>query len=133
MIEVIKYVADDGEEFEYEDECREYEWGLTISHAKYSLLSGNFQILAIDNPRSYEDVEYIFLPDEQSANDLYEAWDGNIVDACRPDFLSPYAYASPDIGLWAYDWDNEKWYHIGNHIRAEEKRADACMKAINKR
>lgn len=31
MTEVIKYIADDGEEFKHEDECREYEWGLTIA------------------------------------------------------------------------------------------------------
>ena len=31
MTEIIKYVADDGEEFDDEYDCRVYEWGCAIS------------------------------------------------------------------------------------------------------
>lgn len=129
MTEIIKYVADDGEEFEDEYDCRVYEWGCAIQDAKFVLLNGDFQKLVIDEPRSYDLAEYIFIPSEKDARKLYDAWDSDLTEVYRPDFLA--YYDTPDLGLWAYDWDTEKWYHMGNHIREEEKRADKCMEVIN--
>ena len=53
MIEVHKYIADDGTEFDNEDDCLDYERGLNVS--KY-----NNQIIALESENLFTTQEIMF-------------------------------------------------------------------------
>lgn len=135
MTEVVKYVADDGTEFDDECDCREYEWQQSVEGAEYTLLNGNFTVLDNGNNHSYDDAEYIFIPNLRAVKQLYNAWDGDFVSTYRPEFLDrAWNYTGDfncETGLWAYDWDREDWFHLGSKIAELQKQANEVMARIN--
>lgn len=132
MQEVIRYIADDGTEFEYEDDCLTYEWGIKTKGASYTLLGRNYEVLNNAESVSYEDCWYIFLPSEKSAQQINDVWDYNVIGMEAPRFLwGKYYHDMPNLGLWAYEEDNNTWYHVGNRMKELETMANKCMDAIN--
>lgn len=128
MRKEIRWIAEDGTIFDDEDECREYEWKESTASATFTLLSDRFRILPVDETRSYEDCWYIYLPTEKSVRQIVQCWDTDIIGAYLPD---PFNSWSVDTGLWAYDTDNDGWYHLGNRLEDLQNIANACMDAIN--
>ena len=132
MIEIIKYVADDGTEFDDEYDCREYEWQQSFDRTiQFTLLDGRHRKLDPVETSSYEDAFFIFIPNETAYYQLRRAWDGDWVDACSPDFLWEN---EPKMGLWAYDEaisHDDGWYHVGDFIQSFQKMADAVMNVVN--
>lgn len=131
MQEVTRYIADDGTEFEYEDDCLTYEWGMKTKDTGYILLGRNYEVLNNAESVSYEDCWYIFLPSEKSAQQIYGAWDYQVIGMEAPRFLWGCHYSSPNLGLWAYDETTENWYHVGDRMKELETMANKCMDAIN--
>ena len=132
MQEVTRYIADDGTEFEYEDDCMAYEWGMKTEGTDYTLLGRNYEVLSNVESVSYEDCYYIFLPSEKSAQQIIDAWDYEVIGMEAPRFLwGRYYNDMPDLGLWAYDETTEGWYHVGNRMKELETMANKCMDAIN--
>ena len=131
MEEIIIYRADDGTDFEDEYECRCYEWKCSVNgeqSPQVVLMDVNHKRLPLDCPESYNDVYYIFIGDEKSANFLYDIWDCDMVDVYRPDFLRGYKVKT---GLYAYDEEIERWYHLGDKLEEVQREADRCMRTVN--
>lgn len=131
MIERIIYEADDGTEFDYEEDCLQYEWGLKLgNNPQFSLLSHKKKKLDPKSYSSYEDAWFIFIPNATAFRQLQDAWDGNYIDTCRPSFLWD---DTPRLGLWAYDESicRDGWYHVGEYIQKIQSEADEVMAIVN--
>lgn len=131
MQEIIIYRADDGTDFEDEWDCKHYEWQQSCREADYTLLGNHFQILPSDETGSYEDVFFIFIPTQQSAFALSMNWDTDMVSADCPSFLPWRADQTIELGLWTWDEDLEKWYHLGKKVDELTQLATRAMDAIN--
>jgi hypothetical protein len=131
MEEIIIYRADDGTNFDDEYDCRFYEWQCSVrdeESPQVVLMDVNYKRLPLDHTDSYTDVYYIFIGDEKSARFLYDIWDCDMVGTYRPDFLCGYKVKT---GLYAYDVENEKWYHLGDKLEEIQREADRCMRTVN--
>ena len=131
MTEIVIYRADDGTDFEDEWDCKHYEWQQNCEHAEYTLLSHSFHILPAEDTSSYEDACFIFVPTQESAIALSNNWDIDMIGADCPAFL-PWRYGQIiELGLWAWDEDLEKWYHLGKKVDELTQLATKAMDAIN--
>ena len=131
MEEIIIYRADDGTDFDDEYDCRFYEWQCSVKDEQSPqvvLMDVNYKRLPLDHTDSYNDVYYIFIGDERSAHFLADIWDCDMVDTYRPDFLCRYTVKT---GLYAWDEENEKWYHLGDKLEEIQREADRCMRTVN--
>lgn len=132
MTEMTIYVADDGTQFDYEEDCLEYEWSLKLGdNIEFALV--NHKKTRKLNPKdfkSYEDAWFIFVPNETAFKQLQDAWDGNYIDTCYPPFLWEDNHK---YGLWAYDESicREGWYHVGEYLQSIQDEADKVMGLIN--
>ena len=131
MTEITIYRADDGTDFEDEWDCQQYEWRQSCENAEYTLLDNRFRILPTDETSSYEDAFFIFIPTQQSAFELFANWDTDMIRVDCPSFLPCRADHEVEIGLWAWDEDDEKWYHLGKKIDELTQVANRAMNAIN--
>lgn len=131
MTEIVIYRADDGTEFEDEWDCRHYEWQQSCGNEDYTLLGCHFQILPNEETNSYEDACFIFVPTQRSAFALCANWDTDMIGADCPSFLPWRGDQTIELGLWAWDEDLERWYHLGKKVEELNKMATAAMDAIN--
>ena len=131
MTEIIIYRADDGTDFEDEWDCQKYEWEQSCKDVDYALLGNHFQILPTDETGSYEDAFFIFVPTQQSAFALSANWDTDMISAECPSFLPWRGDQNIELGLWVWDEDFEKWYHLGKKIDELTQLANRAMDAIN--
>lgn len=128
MREVHLYIADDGSEFEDEQECMAYEAGQTAKtlKGKVVLLAENFQPIPLDNLSEWENVCYIFVKDLPALHALRNAWDWDLTGLYPPDFLS-----GDTAGLFVYDGDDDEWYHMGARLQELQNLADKAMGVVN--
>lgn len=131
MQEIIIYRADDGTEFEDEWDCKHYEWQQNCANEEYTLLGCHFQILPLEETGSYEDACFIFVPTQRSAFALSANWDTDMIGADCPSFLPWRGDQTIELGLWAWDEDLEKWYHLGKKVDELTQLANRAMDAIN--
>lgn len=131
MQEITIYRADDGTDFEDEWDCKHYEWQQSCAEAEYTLLDYRFRILPANETNSYEDVFFIFIPTDASAFALSSNWDIDMINADCPAFLPWRGDQTIELGLWAWDEDDEKWYHLGKKIDELTQIANKAMDAIN--
>ena len=129
MTEVTKYIADDGTEFDDEYDCLEYEFEQNVKDGEWTLLDNRFRILDNAERRSYEDCWYIYLPTSKVAEALMNAWDEDMIGNYTPRFLREHDF---DSGLWAWDENEDDWYHMGYRINKYQALADRVMAEINK-
>ena len=132
MREVTYYEADDGTQFEDEYECLEYEWQLDVESKghMYALLNHKCVLLDNNKTNSYDDCFFIFLKNNNSAKALCSIWNEDMIGSYCPDFIRDYTNVTP--GLWAYDEDDDNWYHVGERIANLQNMADECMEAVNR-
>ena len=131
MTEIIIYRADDGTDFEDEWDCKHYEWQQSCESAEYTLLSHHFQIMSPEDTDSYEDACFIFVPTQASAFALSNNWDTDMIGRDCPSFLPWRGDQTIELGLWAWDEDLEKWYHLGKKVDELTQLATRAMDAIN--
>lgn len=131
MTEIVIYRADDGTDFEDEWDCKHYEWQQSCESAEYTLLDCHFQILSTEDANSYEDACFIFVPTQDSALALSDNWDTDMIGADCPAFLPWRRDQTIELGLWAWDEDLEKWYHLGKRVDELNQLATRAMDAIN--
>lgn len=131
MQEIIIYRADDGTDFEDEWDCKHYEWQQSCESAEYTLLGHCFQILPTEDTNSYEDACFIFVPTQASAFALSNNWDTDMIGADCPSFLPWRGDQTIELGLWAWDEDDENWFHLGTKIDELTQLATRAMDAIN--
>ena len=131
MTEIIIYRADDGTDFEDEWDCKHYEWQQSCEKEEYTLLSHHFEILPLDDTDSYENAFFIFVPTQRSAFALSTNWDTDMISADCPSFLPWRGDQTIELGLWAWDEDLEKWFHLGKKVDELNQLATRAMDAIN--
>lgn len=128
MREVHLYVADDGTEFEDEEECLRYETGCKAQELKgqVTLLDENFRLLSLSDLSQWENAWFIYAKDIQALRDLSDVWDWDLTGMRAPCFLF-----ADTPGLFAYDETIDEWYHVGTRLQEIQSIADQAMKAIN--
>ena len=127
MTELHLYIADDGTEFEDEEECLRHEVGCRVQLLKgVVLLDKNFRPIPLSDLNQWENAWFIYAKDIQALRDLSDVWDWDLVGISPPRFLFA---AKP--GLFAYDETIDEWYHMGTSIQEIQSIADKAMKVIN--
>ena len=128
MTELHLYIAEDGTEFEDEQECLRYETGCQAKElkGKVVLLDAQFNPIPLDNLGDWDKTFFIFVKDVPALHKLRAVWDWDLTGMCIPDCLMG------DIaGLFAYDEDYDTWYHLGTHLQKIQSIADKAMKIVN--
>lgn len=128
MREVHLYIADDGTEFEDEQECMVYE---TVQSAKtlkgkVVLLDKQFKPISLDNLAEWENAWFIYVKDIQALRDLSDVWDWDLTGIRPPRFLF-----ADTPGLFSYDEIIGEWYHMGTRLQEIQSVVDQAMKTIN--
>ena len=128
MKELHLYVADDGTEFEDEEECLRHEAGCQAKELKgrVVLLDENFRPIPLSDLSQWENAWFIYAKDIQALKDLSDVWDWDLTGMSPPHFLF-----EDKAGLFSFDEDQDKWYHMGTRIQAIQYLADRAMKIIN--
>lgn len=128
MTEIHMYVADDGTEFEDEEECLRHEAGCRAQGLKgrVALLDGGFCPLPLSDLSQWADAWFIYAKDIQALRDLSDIWDWDLTGMSPPNFLF-----ADTTGLFAYDGIIDGWYHMGTRLQKIQSAADQAMKTIN--
>ena len=114
MIEKIIYIADDGAEFEDEDECLDYERAMKFDSIEKDITfwDEHFRKLSIDNPELADDAFYVKVDTEKAYdwfnNYLYEEGFTTLADCITP---------RPKLtGLYFYDSKNDVWKQLEGEL-----------------
>lgn len=120
MTELHLYVADDGTKFEDEEECLQYEAENRAKELKgrVVLLDNLFRPIPLPDLSQWENACFIYAKDVQALRDL---------TGINP----PHFLFEDKAGLFSYDENSDKWYHMGTRIQAIQYLADRAMKIIN--
>lgn len=128
MRELHLYVANDGTEFEDEQECLAYETAQIAKtlKGKVALLDVDFKVIPLDILEEWDKAYFIFVKDVSAFHELRDVWDWGLTGLYPPDFLNG------DIaGLFVYDDDADAWYHMGTRLKSLQAIADRAMSIIN--
>ena len=93
------YISNDGEEFETEEECLEYERNRDASDAVLMFAANRFPIVDSDSVAAFEDASYLYILDAERAKAFFKA------------IKDDYSYAIPKLdevtnfSLYAYEED----------------------------
>ena len=128
MRELHLYIAEDGTNFEDEEECLAYEAAQSAKtlKGKVVLLGEHFEVIPLDNLADWKRIFFIFAKDVSALHELYDVWDWDFTGMPAPDFLE-----GDTAGLFAYDEDYDSWYHMGTRLQKLQAIADKAMKIIN--
>ena len=128
MRELHLYIAEDGTEFEDEQECLAYETGQSAKtlKGKVVLLDADFKVIPLDILEKWDRAYFIFAKDVPALHELRDVWDWDLTGLCPPGFLF-----EDTAGLFAYDDDADGWYHMGTRLQGLQAIADKAMKIIN--
>ena len=128
MTELHLYVADDGTEFEDEEDCLRHETGCRAQELKgqVALLDGNFRLLPLSDLSQWENAWFIYVKDIQALRNLSDLWDWDLTGMRAPRFLF-----ADTPGLFAYDEIINEWYHIDTRLQEIQSIIDQAMKTIN--
>ena len=127
MTEIHMYVADDGTEFEDEEECLRHEAGCRAQGFKgIVLLDENFRPIPLSDLSQWENAWFIYAKDIQALRDLSDVWDWDLTGVAPPRFLF-----ADTPGLFAYDGTIDEWYHMGTRLQEIQSAANQAMKTIN--
>lgn len=129
MTELHLYIAEDGTEFEDEEECLRHEAGCRAYELKgrVVLLDEKFCPLFLTDLSQWENAYFIYAKDIQALRDLSNVWDWDLVGISPPRFLF-----ADTPGLFAYDGIIDEWYHMGTRLQEIQSVADQAMEIINK-
>lgn len=89
MTELHLYIAEDGTEFEDEQECLAYEAAQSAKtlKGKVVLLDADFKVIPLDNLADWERTFFIFTKDVSALHELRAVWDWDLTGMCPPSFL----------------------------------------------
>ena len=128
MTELHLYIAEDGTEFEDEQECFAYETEQSAKKlkGKVVLLDAQFRLIPLESLADWDKTFFIFVKDVSALHELRAVWDWDLTGMCIPDCLM-----GDTTGLFAYDEDYDTWYHLGTHLQKVQSIADKAMKIVN--
>lgn len=105
MYEVTKYIADDGMEFEDEEECLEYEQRMALSCIKGQFLMLNDEFKEVENPIcNFDEVTYIYVKTDYAAEKLHEV--------LTKEWNVPWDYDPKTAGVWFKCDERDRWIHL---------------------
>jgi len=110
MIEKIIYVADDGTEFEDEDECFDYERAIKFGDVEKDITFWDryFRKLNIENPDLADDAVYVKVDTEKAYD-----WFNNYLREEEYITLADCVTPRPKLtGLYFYDTNNDVWKQL---------------------
>ena len=125
---VCTYIADDGEEFETESECREYEASLARANGGVAAFDKDLNYIPVPTPKDWEvKVWFMKILDGEQADALMR-WVDDYCGICMdglPDHMTTGE-------VWAW---NERhggaWYKPLEQYAELKRIADAIEKAVN--
>ena len=128
MTELHLYIAEDGTEFEDEQECFAYETEQSAKKlkGKVVLLDAQFRLIPLESLADWDKTFFIFVKDVSALHELRAVWDWDLTGLYPPEFLN-----GDTAGLFAYDDDADAWYHMGTRLQGLQAIADKAMKIIN--
>ena len=128
MRELHLYVANDGTEFEDEQECLAYETAKTAKtlKGKVALLGADFKVIPLNILEEWDRAYFIFVKDVSALHELRDVWDWDLTGLYPPDFLN-----GDTAGLFAYDGDDDEWYHMGARLQVLQNIVDKVMRVVN--
>lgn len=127
MTEKTIYIAFDGKQFDYEDDCREYELNTKLKDIGDDLLlydKNGKKIEKIDNQLLAESIDYIVVKSEKAYEYFVEQMD--YFGLNYPDF-----YNSP-ICSYYYDYDENEWINIEDRVQCLQLEIDKLSKYLIK-
>lgn len=101
------YIAEDGKEFETEEECREYESSLDFSSVAFFM--DNKKRILEPNLDAMDSVWYMVIKNSQEAPDLIEYIDEQVGLDIRHLVTAATLYDGQVIG---YDYDANRWVDL---------------------
>ena len=123
---VTTYVADDGTEFDNEEECREYENRQKMNFESVVLFDDTFYRLTEPTSGTFEAVWYMKILDGKKATDLI----GRVDDQCGV-CMSGLPDKFKDGEIYAWDNDSGTWYDPGKEAQKFQDVVDAIEKAVS--
>ena len=129
MTEIHLNIADEGTEFEDEEECLRHEVGCRVQLLKgVVLLDEDFRPIPLSDLNQWENAWFIYAKDIQALRDLYDVWDWDwgLTGMRAPRFL-----LADTPGLFAYDKTINEWYHMGTRLQEIQSIADKAIKIVN--
>lgn len=127
MTEKTIYIAFDGKQFDYKDDCVKYEATTELKEIGDDLLlydkDGN-RIEAI-NGESIDKIEYIIIKSERAYNFLAEK-----IDYYGYPYLYPFNSQLPICSY--YNYDEQKWCDIKDRIEDLQEELDRLSKYLIK-
>ena len=127
MTEKTVYIAFDGEEFDNEYDCREYELNTKLKDIGDDLLlydKNGKKIEKIDNQLLAESIDYIVVKSEKAYEYFVEQMD--YFGLNYPDY-----YNSP-ICSYYYDYDENEWINIEDRVQCLQLEIDKLSKYLIK-
>lgn len=119
------YIADDGTEFDNEEECREYENRQKMNFESVVLFDDTFHRLTEPTSGTFEAVWYMKILDGKKATDLID-WVNDQCGICMDGL--PDKLKEGEI----YAWDNGygTWYNPAELAKKYQDVVDAIEKAV---
>jgi hypothetical protein len=124
MKKVVTWIADDGEEFETEEECWAYEHRFDDALDAALFLDDDFDVIPFNLERVYESFQYIVIKDAEKARDMF--WAIYNWESC---FVIPKDYKNGDILSW--DGNYEKYDFLYEERRELNEKIDRIEKAVS--
>lgn len=127
MTEKTVYIAFDGEEFDNEYDCREYELNTKLKDIGDDLLlydKNGKKIEKIDNQLLAESINYIVVKSEKAYEYFVEQMD--YFGLNYPDY-----YNSP-ICSYYYDYDEDEWINIEDRVQCLQLEINKLSKYLIK-
>ena len=127
MTEKTVYVAFDGKEFDYEDDCERYESKeLQDKYGKDLLVyNEDGELIPFDNDyRLSQDSAYVVCKSEEALNYLNKTFNDNRVNKIDYNGKFPVSFY--------YDFTADRWKEIATHIKELQKEIDMLSKYIVK-
>lgn len=124
MRKVVTWIAEDGEEFETQEECYAWEHRFDENVGGVVFLDDYFCIIPFDLEQIYDDFQYAVIKDADKAAELFRAireW-----ERC---FVIPTGYKNGDILSW--DSDDEKYDFLYEERRKLNEKIDRIEKAVS--
>lgn len=124
---VYTYIADDGEEFKTESECREYEESLVRANGGVAAFDKDLNYIPVPTYEQWEDkVWYMKILDGKQADKLIH-WVYNYCGICM-DGLPNHLTAGE---VWAWNDADGEWYKPLEKYAELKRLADAIEKAVS--
>lgn len=124
MKKVVTWIADDGEEFDTEEQCLAYEHRFDDALDAALFLDDDFNVIPFNLERVYDSFQYIVIKDAEKARDLF--WAIYNWEIC---FVIPKGYKNWDILSW--NGDCESYDFLYEERRKLNDKIDSIEKAVS--